>query len=46
MNSRFLSAEIFDDIDNIFFLLLSKENEFVCLIGDLNSKASTLKDYN
>lgn len=25
---------------------LSKENEFVCLKGDFNSRASTLRDFN
>lgn len=45
INSRFSSVDIFDDIENEIFCL-SKENECVCLIGDFNSRRSTLRDYN
>lgn len=43
-NSRFSSVEIFDDIENEIFNL-SKENDCICLLGDFNSRVSTLRDF-
>lgn len=41
-NSRFSSVEIFDDIEEEI-VILSKENDCKCLLGDFNRRVSTLR---
>lgn len=43
-NSGFSSIEIFDDIEN-GIVNWSKENDCISLLGDFNSRESTLRDF-
>ena len=44
INSKFSSLDIFEDVEKEIFNF-STENKCICLVGDFNSRVSTLKDY-